>query len=261
MRRSTLLFLALLALPLTSACDKGKPAEGEKKSADADAQKDPGEVKPEQAKPEEAKPEQAEPEAKHFDIEADKSGVLARTASVIETTDQTSTNPELREHLAALSHHAENISSDETLCQHIIELRKAEDQPQGELDSCVLHFEHQIVILGPEVFAQMAQCIKDAKSIAEIEVCEEAEKEAEKLLHENKHGDGLSPEQCEELFTKFETITVADAGEDGEMVKSLLQGVKADVLTACADQATKAEYECAMKASDMEALTGCQSVI
>lgn len=254
MLRRSLVPIAMFSLVfLSGACDKEKTAD----PAKADKKAEVAEV---EAKPEEAKPEPATPEAKHFDIEADKSGMLARTAAVLETTDATAEDAALRGHLANLSHHAEALSSDQTLCNHIAALRKAEDQPEGQLDSCIIHFEHEIVILGPEVFAQMAQCVMDAKSVADIEVCEAAEKEAETRLHEKHHGDGLSEETCEKAFVKFEVLAMDDAGEHGELVKEILEEVKPDVLLACLDQGTNVEVDCTMKATNMDELNSCEGL-
>jgi hypothetical protein len=243
--------VTILAVSLVTACDKGKTDE--KKTDDKQA------AKKEDAKKEEAKPE-VKPEAKHFDISVDKSGALARTAAVLETTDATAEVTELRSHLAAVSHHAEALTSDETLCKHMAELRKAEGQPEGTLDSCVTHFEHQVVVLGPDVFVQMAQCIKDAKSVADIDVCEAAEKEAEAALRAAKHGDGLDREACEAMVDKFTELAVADAVGYGDVVKKVLEEVRADSIDACLDHGTKAEVECLEKAKVLGDLDACQDL-
>ncbi|PRP99668.1 hypothetical protein [Enhygromyxa salina] len=146
------------------------------------------------------------------------------------------------------------------MCKHIAALRTAENQPEGQFESCVVHFEHEIVSLGCEVFAQMAQCVMDAKSVADIEVCEAAEKEAELLLHEQHHADGLSEETCEAAFAKFSLLALEEAAEHAELVKEVLEEVKADVMTSCVDQGTNAEVECTMKAKDMDELNSCQGL-
>lgn len=244
--------ITVLAVSLVSACDKGK--SDDKQTGDKEV------AKKEDAK-KEAKPEDAKPEAKHFDVGVDKSGTLARTAAVLETTDATAEYSELRGHLAGVSHHAEALTSDETLCQHIAELRKAESQPEGTIESCVTHFEHQVVVLGPEVFAQMAQCIKDAKSVADIEVCEAAEKEAEAALHAATHGDGLSREVCDAMVDKFTELAVADAVGYGNVVKKVLDEVRADSVQSCLDHGTKAEVDCIEKAKVLADLDGCQDLL
>ena len=257
--------VAVFALSL-AACDKGAAKSDDKKTDDKKAEADKADdKKAETKKAGDAEPAGPEGEAAvkevHFDVSADKSGAIARTAAVLETTELTSEDTALREHLAGLSHHAENISSDETLCKHIMELRKAAEQPEGTLESCVIHFEHEVVILGPEVFAQMAQCVMDAKSAAEIDACEAAEKEAEQLLHEQKHGDGLSEEVCTNLFNKFEELSMTDAGDHGDAIKEALEVVREDSVKACVDQGTQAEVDCAMKAANMDVLTECQEFI
>jgi hypothetical protein len=253
--------LAVFSVSLTSGCDKAKPAEKEKAAtADDKAAADKAAADKAQQDAKAAAAEPVKPEAKHFDVSADKSGILARSASVLQTTDQTSGDTELRGHLAELSHHAEALSSDETLCQHVIELRKAAGVPEGDLSSCVTHFEHEVVILGPEVFAQMAQCVKEAKDVGDLDICEAAEQEAELLLHDQRHGDSLSPETCEQLFVHFEKVAMEDAGEHAELVKEILEEAKPDVLKACADYGTQVEADCALAAKDMEALSACQSM-
>ena len=256
-----LLVSSLVALCSLSfvACDKGGEKKADKKAEAAKDDKK-AETKKADDKPETAGPEK--PEAKHFDVSADKSGTLARNAAVLETTDSTSEDTALREHLAELSHHAEQISSDETLCKHMMAIREGKGEAAGTLDSCVMHFEHQVVILGPEVFAQMAQCIMDTKTVEDIEVCEAAEQEAEALLHEQKHGDGLSEEVCTQFFDKFEALSMADVGEDhAQHIKEVLEGVREDSVKACQDQGTQAEIDCAMKAENMDALTECQEIL
>lgn len=253
--RSFVLITALV-VGIAGGCDKAKPEDKAAKAPDKPAAK--GEEKPEAKAAKQADPPPKE--AKHFDVSADKSGVLARTAAVLETTDATIGDTALREHLAELSHHAEAISSDETLCKHIIELRKGAGQPEGEMESCVVHFEHEIVILGPEVFSQVAQCIMAAQDTGDLDICEAAEKEAVLLVHANKRGDNLSAEVCEKLFGQFEKLAMEDAGEHGEFIKGVLEEVKPDVMTACAEQGTQVEVDCAMKATNMEQLGHCQSI-
>ncbi|MFO7561385.1 MAG: hypothetical protein R6X02_01975 [Enhygromyxa sp.] len=257
--------ITALAVSLVAACDKGKSddkqAGDSAKQADAkkaDVEKE--DAKKEDAKKEDAKKEAAKPEPKHFDVSVDKSGVLARTAAVLETTDATAESTELRAHLASISHHAEALTSDETLCRHIADLRKAEGQPEGTLESCVTHFEHQVVVLGPEVFAQMAQCIKDAKSVADVEVCEAAEKEAEAALHAAKHGDGLTREACDALIDRFTELVLADSVGYEEVVKKVLGEVRDDSMQACLDHGTQAEVACVEKAKVAGDLDECQDL-
>lgn len=248
--RRRLLPITVLAVSLF-ACDKGKSDDKQatkKDDAKEDAKK-------------ETTPEQPKPADKHFDISVDKSGTLARTAAVLETTDATLEVTELRSHLAGLSHHAEALTSDETLCQHIAELRKAEGQPEGTPESCVIHFEHQMVVLGPEVFAQMAQCIKDAKSVADVEVCEAAEKEAEAALHAAKHGDGLTREVCDAMIDKFTELAVADAVGYGDVVRKVLADVRADSMDTCLDHGTQAEVDCIEKAKVLADISECQDLL
>ncbi len=258
MHHRSFALITALVVCFAGACDKKSDDGAAKGEAKADK---PDKADGEDAKAPEDKPEaEAEKSAKQFDVKADKSGVLARTSAVLMTTDETAGDTALRGDLAELSHHAENISSDETLCKHTAELRKAAGEPEGDLQSCVIHLEHQIVILGPEVYAQMAQCIKDAKDTGDLVVCDAAEKQAVIEIHENKRGDGLSAEVCEELFAKFEKLAMDDAGEHAEFVKGVLEEVKPDVMTSCQEQGRQEEADCVAKAADMDELSACHSM-
>lgn len=192
-----------------------------------------------------------------FDVAQDRSGVLARAASTLETSEAV-TNPALKEHLAELSHHAEKGATNEALCKHMAGLM-AEKAPT-ELD-CLHALEHQRVHLGPEVFAAVAACVTAARSFDELNRCEDAEKEAEKELHARKHGDGVAAATCTELFTHFEKLAMADAGDQAKKVEEILEEVRADILEACAEQGTRAEVECALEAKTMQALGACQSSV
>jgi len=213
------------------------------------------------AKPAEvAEPESAESEpvgdAVHFDIEKDKSGILARTASTLDSTEAIGKDTPLYTHASALAHHAEAGTSNEKLCAHVVEVRGV----QSDTDkSCVHTLEHQRVLLGPEVFAQYDACIMAASTEFALIACEAAEKEAERLLHVGKHGDGLDQAVCTAFFEHFEQLAMDDAGDQAEIVKEILEEVRDDVVAACQDQATKAEVECAMAATTMEALGACES--
>jgi hypothetical protein len=244
-----------LALPLlvsASACDKGDAKSDAKSEAKTDDSKKTPEVSAKTPDPE-AKPE---PAAVHFDIEKDKSMILARTASTLATSERISTDNPLLTHITELSHHAGDGPSNEALCAEVIELRSS--VPAA---TCVITLEHERVLLGPEVFAQMAACIQAATSEAELAACEAAEKHAEILLHEKAHGDGLSPEVCTSLFDHFEKLAMDDAGDQAEIVKEILEEVREDVVTACQDQGSQAEIDCAMAAKDMATLGLCRSTL
>ena len=237
-----------LVLPLlagATACDK--------QDAKSDDSKKAAEAKPD-AKPD-AKPE-AEAKAVHFDVEKDKSAILARTASTLETSDRLATDNPVRGHLADLSHHAESGPSNEALCTEVVELRSSTNP-----ETCAETLEHERVLLGPEVFAQVAECIQAATTEAELAACEAAEKEAEILLHDKPHGDGLTAEVCTGMFDHFEKLAMDDAGDQAEIVKEILEEVRADVVASCQDQGTQKEVDCAMKAETMEALGACESTL
>jgi hypothetical protein len=247
------LFLGMALLGGLTACG------GAKDKADA-GKADAGD-KLEQAPTDSGKAPEAESptvDEVHFDISKDKSGILARTASTLETTDRLTTDSPVRSHLAELSHHAEAGPSNEKLCAHIAEIRGDE---AGPAEACAIILEHERMLLGPEVFSQMADCITAATSDAALAACEAAEKEAERLLHVNKHGDDLSEEVCTNLFEHFEKLAMDDAGEHAEIVKDILEEVRADMLVACQDHGTQAEVDCAMAATTLEALGACTTLM
>jgi hypothetical protein len=256
--RTTTISVSLAMVMLAASC--GKDAKKDDKPADAPKVAEAG--KPE-AKAE-AKADGSDAfddvddddyeDALHFDVAVDRSGVLARAASVLETTEAIDADAPIRGHLAELSHHAERGPSNEALCKHIATLKSDLD-----IEACARDVEHHRVRLGPEVFAEDAACIMKAKTGEDLERCEAAEKEAEKLLHTNKHGEGLDEDTCEKLFVHFEKLAMADAGEHAKLVEEVLEEVRADIIEACLDHGTKAEVECAMKAEDMETLGGCES--
>jgi hypothetical protein len=239
---------------LLLACDGGKDTKtADAKSADgktADAKSADGkaaDAKAPDAKATDTKPASA---AKHFDVAADKSGVLARSAAVIEASRAHDS-----EQLRALSHHAESLPSFEDLCKHELEVGKT----GVALPDCIKAMEHVIVQVGPEIYAQYAACIMEAKTADEVAICDAAEAEAAQILHVKPHGEGLAKEVCEQLFTQFETLSMADAGDHAALVKEVLEEVKADVITTCQEQGTKAEVDCVMKATSLTELDACAS--
>ncbi|MCH9686990.1 MAG: hypothetical protein K0V04_36480 [Deltaproteobacteria bacterium] len=250
-------------MSLLLACDSGdkqgpkktEPAKASKadaKKADAkkaDAKK--ADAKKADAKKADAK--KADPPAKpgevHFDVTHDKSGVLARSAAALEASGKFD-NEDLHE----LSHHAEKLPSAETVCKHVAAIRGTGD----DLTECIKATEHHVVQLGPELYAEDAACRLAAKTPAEIDVCDAAEKEAEAALHAKPHGDGLDKETCDTLFDHFEEMAMA-AGDNPEIVKEVLEEVRPDVVITCMEQGTKAEIECSMKTKTLHELRECAS--
>lgn len=236
----------LAALSLLLACDGGdkKPkGDADKKTADA---------KKTDAKKADAKADGGETPKieKHFDVTKDHSGVLARSAAALEATEKFDS-----ENLRDISHHAEKLPTYESVCKH-----EAGINGEGfDQAVCVKEMEHHMVQLGPEIYAQLAECILATTTVEEVSACHAAEQEAEKLLHEKPHGDGLSKEVCDELFTHFETLAMEDAADHAEMVKEILEEVRADVLVTCMEQGTQAEIDCSMKAKTMPELKDCAS--
>jgi len=248
----TAAILVSFSLALACGSDAGK-AVPEKKVAEAP--KAP-EVKAPEAKAPETKAD-AKREPLHLDVGHDKSGVLARAASTLETSEAV-TNAGLKEHLAELSHHAEKGPTNEALCAHMTKLMADKAPP---LTDCIHALEHQRVHVGPEIFGEVAQCVTEAKTFDALIRCEDAEKEAERELHVKKHGAGVEPETCTKLFGHFEKLAMADAGDQAKAVEEILEEVRADILEACAEQGSRAEVDCALKAKDMKELGACQSDI
>ena len=250
--------LALVSLALiTGACDKGdaKKDATAKKADDAQKGDDAKKADAADSKEDAEKAEPAKPEAKHFDVSADKSGVLARSAAALEANKDVAALG--NESLAEMSHHAEKLPSANDVCKHIKEVRH-----EGDEAACVKEMEHHIVLLGPELYALAADCLMSAQTSEEIDVCVEAEKEAELLLHEKPHGEGLAQEQCDAFFVHFEKLAMDDAGPDhAEVVKEILEEVKGDIVTSCVDQGNKAEVECAMKATTLADAKGCSPLL
>ena len=233
-----------------AACGGGGAPDAKKDDAKkADAKKD--DAKKADAKKDDAKKAEAEPEKPDptdFDVTHDQSGVIARSAAALEVMESIDS-----ENLRELSHHAEKLPSFEKVCKHIASVRGTGD----DISKCVTELEHDVVRIGPELYGEFAACELAAKTPEELDVCDAAEKAAEKALHEKPHGEGLDAETCDGFFAKFEELAVADAGDQGEVVKQILEEVKPDVLTACADQGTKAEIECANKSKTLQELREC----
>lgn len=251
--RTAALFVSL-SIAALAGCGSGAS-----KSDVAEKKAEPKVAEVKTAEPADAKPADAKPagDAIHIDITLDKSGVLARAASTLETSEKI-TNPALKEHLAELSHHAEKGPTNEALCAHMTALLGDKAPPDFD---CIHAIEHQRVNVGPEIFAVVATCVTEAKTFEALMACEDAEKEAEKALHAKKHGDGVEAETCTKMFEHFEKLAMADAGDQAKAVEEILEEVRGDVLTACAEQGTRAEVQCALDAKDMKELGACSSSI
>ncbi len=232
----------LLSVGLACACE----SEPAKKTADGKAKSAEKNEKNEEPAKDTVPAKKAE---KHFDLSKDESGVLARSAAALEA-DEALDSKALRE----LSHHAEKLPSVQALCKKLGELDTVSDQA-----ACTTQTEHHLVLIGPEIYAEWAACVMEATDADAVTVCDEAEAEAEALLHEKPHGEGLSKEDCTGLFEKFEKLAMDDAGEHAEHVKEVLEEVRDDVVTSCVDQGTKAELDCATKSETLDALSECAS--
>ena len=158
-------------------------------------------------------------------------------------------NEDLRE----LSHHAEKLPSAAVVCQHITEVRGA----TGGIKDCVEDLEHHIAELGPEIWAQAADCFMDASTVAGLDACVAAEEEAEKLLHDKPHGDGIDKATCETFFEKFKKLAMEDMKDDADHVAQVLDVVRDNVITTCMAQSTKGEMECSEKAKTLHELKEC----
>jgi hypothetical protein len=245
MRTSSLTITLTVSLCAALACggDKAAPAgDSAPKKADAPAAV--------------AAPTADAADELHVDITLDKSGVIARAASTLETSEKLSSEDPLRSHLADASHHAERGPTNEAICRHIIEIEGHKDD---SLEDCAKLIAHHRVVLGPEVFGAIATCTMAASTAKALSACDAAEKEAEALLHEKTHGDGLDTPTCEGFFEHFKALAVADAGADGEVVGSILGDLRGDLIAECMAQGKKTEVECAMAAKDMVALALCEA--
>ena len=219
----------IAALLLVSACDKNKS---------------------EAAQPPEATP--AEPAAeevpeKHLDVSADKSGALARAAAVLEADGIDSAD------LQVLSHHAERLPTASTVCKHMMDVRGS----TGGIKDCVEQVEHHVAQLGPELWAAASACFMESTTPAHLDACAAAEEEAEKLLHDNPHGEGLDQKTCDTFFDKFVKLAAADAKDDAAHVEQVLGTVRDDIVRSCMEQSTKAEMECSEKANTLHELEEC----
>jgi hypothetical protein len=255
MRRVHRLGSALALLFMCSCGDAGKPAAIEKardtKKADGTKKADDAKKVDDTKKAGDAKaPDAAEPGGQRFDATQDKSGVLARSAAVIKIAGSHG-----GEALRSLSHDADKQPTLETLCEHEAEVGKTDVSPQD----CEKANKRHVVQLGPELYAVYAACIMKSASADDIANCHAAEREVQTALHDKPHGDGLDAAVCERLFTQFVTLAKADAGDQADAVASVLEEVRTDVLTACHEQGTKAEIDCAMKATTMAELSECAS--
>ncbi len=192
------------------------------------------------------------PAEKHFDLSHDKSGVLARSAAVLETEEGIDLAS-----LHELSHHAEKMPKVEDVCRHMAKIRKASD----DISTCVKETEHHIVVLGPELYGEVAECMLESKTPADIDACEKAEKEIEVFLHEKPHGDKLSKEVCDKLFDHFEKLAMEEAEAEAEHVKEVLEEVRADIVVACMEQGRQSEVDCAMKTEKMSDIKSCSSLL
>jgi hypothetical protein len=243
---------SIASFSLLVACGGNKPdankADADKAAADkADAEAGDKAKEGEGDAAKEGDAAAAKPK-KQFDRERDKSGVLARTAAVLEAEEDFD-----NEKLRGLSHHAEKLPSVKAVCKHVTEVRKTPDA----LDGCVKDTEHWLAKIGPEIYEDLAQCLLEAKTVEELAECEEAEHDIEVVLHGNTRGDGLDKATCDEFYDHFEKLTMAEAGDQAKLVEDILEEVRADMIVTCMEQGTKAEIECAMKTEDVDKLEDC----
>jgi len=233
------------AATLSIACG-GSPEKKPDPAKTPEVAAKPGDTK------EAGKPAEKPKAEKHFDISHDHSGVLARTAAVLETEEGIDV-----EAFQELSHHAEKMPKVEDVCRHVVKVRKASD----DITKCVKETEHHIVVLGPDLYAEVAECIMEAKTPEALDICEAAEKEIEVFLHEKPHGDKLGKEVCDKLFDHFEKLAMEGAGTEAEHVKTVLEEVRADIVVACMEQGLQSEVDCAMKATKADEIKDCSSLL
>lgn len=228
----------LVATCLLTACNKDKgqtepPADATAEDADTEPTAEPA------------------VDEVHFDISKDKSGALARAAAALEA--EGIDNEDLR----VMSHHTENLPSAAVVCQHMAEVQGA----TGGIQGCIEDIEHHVVELGPELWADAAACFLAASTPAHLDVCVAAEKEAEKLLLDEPHGEGLDKAACEGLFEKFKTLTLAETKDDEAHVTQVLGWVQENVVRTCMAHGTQAELDCSNKAKTLHELEECSKVL
>lgn len=195
----------------------------------------------------------AEPaiEPAHLDVSKDKSGALARAAAALEA--EGIDNEDLR----VMSHHTESMPSAAVVCQHMAEVQGA----TGGIQGCIEDIEHHVAELGPELWADAAACFLAASTPAHLDVCVAAEKEAEKLLLDEPHGEGLDKAACEGLFEKFKTLTLAETKDDEAHVTQVLGWVRDNVVRSCMAHGTQGEIDCSTKAKTLHALQECSAAL
>ncbi len=205
--------------------------------------------------PAEPAPEASEPAAAesdpHFDVSQDRSGALARAAAVLEA--EGIDNEDLR----VMSHHTESLPSAAAVCQHMAEVQES----TGGIKDCIADIEEHIAQLGPEIWAEASECFMEAMTPASLDACVAAEKEAEALLYDQPHGDGLDTATCESLFDKFKTLTMKEKEDDAGHVAQVLDHVRSHVVRSCMAHGTKAEVACADGATTLHQLEECTKVL
>jgi len=233
-------WLPLALCSLIAACGGDPPAKEPAKEGPkpADAAKEPAVDAPEPVV--------------EFDITRDKSGALARAAAALEAIEGFD-NEALRE----LSHHAEEMPSFQRVCKHVVSLRATPDN----FEACVKEMEHHMAVIGPDLYADYAACLLGARGVGTLDACDAAELAIEIRLHEKPSGDRLSKETCEAFFAHFRALTSAEAGEQAQLVADVLDEIRDDVLTSCAEQGRTSEIECAMKATSVQDLRGCSGLV
>ena len=207
-----------------------------------------------EAKGGEAKGGEAKAAGLHLDVQKDRSGALARAAAAIEASERV-TAEGVRSRLAAASHHAEAGPSNEAICRHILAVEGHKDEG---VEECAKMVAHHRVLLGPELFAEVAACTMAATTVEAMASCEAGEKEAEEALHAKSHGDGLDRATCEGFIAHFGRLVIADSGDQGEAVAKVVEEVREDLIAECVAQGTKKEVECALAATDLAGVAACE---
>jgi hypothetical protein len=226
-----------------------------------------GDEKPVEAAPTEAASVPAE--VPHFDTSKDQGSMIGHLAGSLAHDDSLAAAKDAMVTLASLALN-DTTPTDAELCGHVWTTVFVKEFPEMAdealkaefLQTCKLEIEKERLKLGPEVFAEAAACIMKAETLEAIGVCDKAEKQAEQELHEKPKGDGLDRATCEAAIDHMFALLRKEMGAEPELIAIIeadLANLRADGITMCMDEASKAEVECLMKAQDLASLSSCET--
>ncbi|MFO7567709.1 MAG: hypothetical protein R6X02_34020 [Enhygromyxa sp.] len=208
-------------------------------------------------------------DAPHFDTNKDRGSMVGHIASSLIHDDDLAEAKKAMATLASLAI-GDKTPSDAELCAHVWktifvkEFPDLADEKMGAdfMRTCKFELEKERLKLGPEVFAEAAACIMAAETLEAIELCDKAEKQAEKEIEEQARGDGLDKATCEAAIKHVFALLHKEMGDDPEIRESLeadLANLEAEAVAQCMVESTKAEVECALKAQSFADLAACDA--